>query len=365
MQDGNLSALEPWLPLREVEFCCMEFKVFRKNVSIGLGSLVLFTLFGLSSVQALSFGTLGIRPANPDPKQPFGRSWFIYTAEIGKEIQDRVDVTNLADASATVRVWVADAATTEDGAYTIKDEEPIGVGAWITFFERNDKKPEEIVNLGPEATVDLSAGETKTVDFVLKVPESAEVGDHMGAIMAQVVGTPGGSGKANAGFGAGVTVVTRVGARVYLTVPGELVRKVEFTDFSGGMKNDKFYFFIALENQGNVRVEPKGKIVVRDIFGKQDEIAVPTRVVFPKDKIVLPVEWEKPPLLGRFTALALAAYGSETITRQATFWFLPSQKVLLGIGLGVGIPLVLLVGFFVVRKIKRNRKKNEKENENL
>ncbi len=38
---------------------------------------------------ALEAGALRIRPTNPDPTQPFGRSWFIYTAEVGKEIKDQ------------------------------------------------------------------------------------------------------------------------------------------------------------------------------------------------------------------------------------------------------------------------------------
>lgn len=332
----------------------------KKIILISFVFLGLFALFSLNSVQAISAGTLGIRPTNPDPTQPFGKSWFIYTAETGKEIKDQVDVINLADVPVRVKIWAADAATTEDGAYTIKEESK-DIGTWITFFKKSDKEPEEIVELGSEVTVDLKANETKIIDFVLKVSENAEVGDHMGAIMVQAIGTLAEFEKGEAEIGAGVKIVTRVGARVYLTVPGEIVRKMEFTDFSWEMNNDKFYFLLTLENKGNVRIEPKGEIIIKNILGRKEEIKIPTRVVFPKDKIVLPVEWERPSV-GRFIVLATAIYSSEILTREITFWILHSQGILLGIGLSIGIILILLVRFLIIRK---NKKKNEKEKKNL
>jgi len=320
----------------------------KKATLISLVLLGLSALLGLNPVRAISFGALGIQPANPDPTQSLSRSWFIYTTEIGQEIKDQVNVINLADGPVRVRVWAADATTTSDGAYTIK-EEKADIGAWVTFPIGQKLKGERIL--------DLKAGETKTINFLLKVPENAEVGDHMGAIMAQAIGTLKETEGGKAEIETVLNVVTRVGARVYLAVSGEIVKILEFPKFSLEKRDNLFYFVLTLKNQGNVRIEPKGEIVIKNILEtKNNEVKIPTRVVFPKDEIVLPVKWEKTPSFGKFTARASVTYGTgETLTRELAFWVPPSRTALLGISLGI----VSVVGFLVKRK-RRSKKRSHR-----
>lgn len=337
-------------------------------------SLIFISL--ANSSLALEAGALGIRPTNPDPTQPFGKSWFIYTAEIGEVIKDQVDVVNLADTPVKARVWPADAATTPDGAYTIK-ETATDIGTWITFFEKvvEEEEPpsaeategeEKIVDLGSEVIIDLEANETKTLNFKIVVPEKAEVGDHMGAIMTQAVEIPAELKEegAKTEIAPGVKIVTRAGARIYLTVPGEIVKILEFPEFSWEMKDNKFYFLLALGNKGNVRIEPKGEIIIKNILGtKIDEIKIPTRVVFPKDKILLPVEWENWQKsfwvkYGGFIAEAKVIYGpglelTKELRAIALPWYVP---VIFG-----GIIVLLILLLIVWRIIKKREKKLMKE----
>lgn len=323
-------------------------KHLKKVLLINLVFLGLSTLPGLNPAQAIVSGALGVQPTNPDPTQPSGKSWFIYTAKVGQEIEDRVDVINLANEPVKVRVWGADATTAPDGAYTIKEVET-DIGTWIAFPIKQGPKTE----LKEERILDLKARETKTIKFILKVPENAEVGDHMGAIMAQAIGTSREIEGGGAPVEAVMRVVTQVGARVYLTISGKIVRILELPKFSWEKRDGSLYFVLTLKNGGNVRIEPKGEIIVENILGTEvGAVEIPTRVIFPKDEIVLPVKWGRIPFFGRFTAKALLTYETEeTLTRELIFWILPPRGVLLGISLGI----ILLLARFLLRRKKRSR----------
>lgn len=220
-----------------------------------------------------------------------------------------------------------------------KELETRDIGTWITLSE---------------ATLDLAANETKTVDFVLNVPENAEVGDHMGAIMTQAIGTLAELEKGKAEISPGIKVVTRTGARVYLTVPGEIITVLEFPKFSWEMKDNKFYFLLTFNNKGNVRIEPQGEITVKNLLGaKIGELTIPTRVVFPKGEIVIPVEWEKLPFwvrYGGFMAEAEVTYGpglalTKDLNAIALPWYVP---VIFG-------GIILLILLLIVKKIRRKQ----------
>jgi len=291
---------------------------------------------------------LGARPANPDPDVSFGKSWFIYKeADIGAKIKDAVQLVNFSDEPAQARVWPADAVTTPDGAYAIKEkEDTIDIGTWITFFENGR-------SLGREVIIDLGPEESKILDFILEVPSNAEVGDHMGAIMIQEVPEEVETG-AEGEVAAGLRIAVRTGARVYLTVPGDIIRLLEFPKFSWERKDGIFRFLLTFENKGNVRIEPRGSIVIKNFFGAEiDELDIPARVVFPKGEITVPVIWENISFwtkYGGFVAEAKVNYGpgldlSKTIRVVA---------VPRGLGLALGITILLLILLLVI-KILRTR----------
>jgi len=304
-------------------------------------SLFLVLAISLSSnlAQAISYGGLGIQPHEWDLKNPLTKSWFIYTLESGETKKGKVDVINSSNEPQDIKIYPVDAVTTQDGAFAPEpeDKEKIDVGAWITLSE---------------SEVSLRPKETKTIKFTLKVPENAEVGDHMGAIIAQNKKIP------EAEEGTGMRIVTRVGARIYLTVPGELIKKLEFEKFTWKLEDRQVTFYLDLANKGNVRLSPKGEIEIKNIFGKViDKIEITEREVFPRSTIIVPIKWEKRPFFGKFTAMATVTYDvDKTLTQKVTFWIFPPKKTLLLFGLLVfaGI-IIILISFFVIRKILKKR----------
>ncbi|MBU3964998.1 DUF916 domain-containing protein [Patescibacteria group bacterium] len=298
----------------------------------------LLGFFALASFcYAISYGGLGIYPNESEwnEKNSLTKSWFIYTLEPSEVKEAKVNVVNQSEQSVEVKIYPVDAVTTKDGAFApqSEDREKIDVGAWINM---------------PVSELSLKPNETKAVDFTIKVPENAEVGDHMGAIIVQSKEAP------EAEKGTVMKVVSRVGARIYLTVPGEIIKELEFKDFNWKMEESQVVFYLTLANKGNVRIAPKGEIEIQDESGNAvDKIKITEREVFPKDTIVLPTKWEKT-TVGKFIALAAVNYGTEkNLTKKLSFEVESAQKhqkTLLETGLIVGGIIILLIIFFAVRK---------------
>jgi len=285
---------------------------------------------------AISYGGLGIYPNESewDEKNSLTKSWFIYTLEPGEVKEAKVNVVNQSDQSVEVKIYPVDAVTTKDGAFAPQpeDREKIDVGAWTTISV---------------SELSLEPKETKAVDFTIKVPENAEVGDHMGAIIVQGKEAPA------AGEGTTMQVVSRVGARIYLTVPGETIKELELKEFSWKMEENQAVFYLTLANKGNVRISPKGKIEIKDKSGQiVDEMKITEREVFPKDTIVLPTKWEKT-MAGKFIALATVSYDGKILTKELSFAVEGAQKLqksLLIFGSIIGGIIILLIIFFVIRR---------------
>ncbi len=315
---------------------------------------MVFALVGFCS--AISYGGLGIYPNESewDEKNSLTKSWFIYTLEPGEIKEAKVNVVNLSEVPVEVRIYPVDAVTTKDGAFAPEpeDKEKVDVGAWTTISV---------------SELSLEPNETKAVDFTLKVPENAEVGDHMGAIIVQNKEIP------EAEKGTAMRVATRVGARIYLTVPGEMIKELELKEFSYKIEENQVVFYLTLTNKGNVRILPKGEIEIKDKGGKAvDKIKITEREVFPEDTIELPTKWEKT-ISGKFTALAEVSYDAEkTLTKELSFEVegvqgtqepQKTQKTLLITGSIIGGIIILLAVFFGFRRkfsfslIKKEEKK--------
>lgn len=178
---------------------------------------ILLLSFGIfpGLVQAIEYEGLSVRPHQEDDE---ARDWFIYTLWPGESIEDRVDISNSSDELIEVKIYPVDADILEDGAFAPKaeDAERVGVGAWITLA-------------APELTLPPH-DETYALDFTLIIPENAEAGKYTGAIVAQNKGYK----ELETEEGTTMLVVTRVGARVYLTVRGTKVEFLEIGDIELG-----------------------------------------------------------------------------------------------------------------------------------
>jgi len=276
-------------------------------------NLGIFPLFTNVSY-AINSGGLGIYPNQSEwnPKNESSKSWFIYTLKPEEIKKSKVDIKNDSDQSVDLKIYPVDAVTTKDGSFAPQSEDVTkdGVGIWI-------KMPISELSLNPK--------ETKTVDFTITVPQNAEIGDHMGAIIIQNKKTTGTEKNTS------VQVVNRLGARIYISIPGEKISKLEISAFDKTMENGKVIFQLTLANQGNTRITPKGEIEIKDKFGNMiDKIDITQREVFPKDTIVLPTKWEET-VNGKFTVLATVKYDDQKLDKELDLEINNTDKRVLGI----------------------------------
>lgn len=209
-----------------------------------LGAAAAAALLGSSGTAVpaygLSLGGLGIRPANPRPPDT---GWFVYQLKPGESVSDAVLVVNDTDAAVTVQLNAVDYEPTDIGAFGVKgsDAEQTDIGKWVQLAT---------------TTLDLPPRTSQEVPFTLAIPLDADVGEHAGAIMAQ----PTQARQSSKISGAYIT--TRVGARIYNTVPGELVHKLTLLGFSmhENMQTGHLEFTVRAKNDGNVSVSPSLKL---------------------------------------------------------------------------------------------------------
>ncbi len=196
--------------------------------------------------------TLALLPANQS------ESWITVEVPPGGSAGGRAVVRNLTDRAQTAVLTAVDAATTDDGTFTLAgdDEERAGVGRWTSM---------------DLARVALAPGEQRAISYRVRVPADAEPGDYAGGMVARAAGA---AGHEDAG-GVSVTVVERVGLRVYVDVAGErdgtlTVEGVEADTHGGSPVKDALGLPSALEarftirHDGNVRYDDlQGSVELR------------------------------------------------------------------------------------------------------
>ncbi len=156
---------------------------------------------GPGEVTARTWGVVPSGPGGPD-----GRAAFEYRLDPGQGVEDTVRVANYSEQELTLDLYARDAVTTGDGGFDLlaRDEGSRGAGQWIVLAEDR---------------VTVAARSWLDVPFRVTVPADATPGDHPGGIVATATTA-----------GDGVALESRVGARVYLRVAGELAPALAVED---------------------------------------------------------------------------------------------------------------------------------------
>jgi len=246
---------------------------------------------GPTAVLALSAGGVGVTPSPNSSQSRIKNSWFVYEVDPGTTIEDIVRVVNTSSDEMKVNLEGLDAFSTSDGAFALTDDESKNqdIGKWITLTEKK-------LTLPPKSQID--------VKFTVAVPVEAEVGDHMGGITVQKDTTEP-EATISAG-GAKVSVTTRVGARMYLTVKGNIIRDLQLKGKYWFGRGSKMVFRFKWENNGNVRanLEANGRIYgLFGLYDKQDSFELGQ--IFPKKTLTSEIIWpgKNRPLLGPYLAI--------------------------------------------------------------
>ncbi len=190
---------------------------------------------------AAGIPSVGVIPVGTKPDDPNGGQWFVMTLSPGESGTAQARIANPADIPQTVRVYLADLDFSTDGTPNVANASS-DVGTWGK------------TGLG-ELTIPPKT--SATVPFTVTVPNNADPGDHVGALVVE--GQPRSNGP-NTAF----KVVTRVATRLYVTVPGDA--KADFAIAKVTPSKDSSLFTkeitttVVLHNTGRIRLHPTVKV---------------------------------------------------------------------------------------------------------
>jgi hypothetical protein len=206
-------------------------------------------------------------------------------------------------------------------------------------------------------SVPLGPKEKKDVVVKLTVPADARAGGYYGAVRF----VPG--SEAQPGQGTNVGLTASVGTIVLVTVPGDLVQKVDLVQLSAS-QNGKAKSFLTggdvtiltrLKNVGDIHVKPFGRLEVKDGFGKvissyEFNDVEPRANILPDSIRRFETSMGHKKLFGRYTIQASIGYeqgSGDLIIAKATFWYIPAWVLYALLGF---LLVIALLSFWFVRR---------------
>jgi len=214
--------------------------------------------------------------------------------------------------------------------------------------------------MGQLSTATIPATQSKTFNVVITVPMNAQAGGYFGAVRFA---------PSDPASGGQVNLNASVASLILLTVPGDVIEKIQLNDFTiqqNGTNGtsfrtpDNLQAAFSFENQGNLQIGPFGKISVKKgdkvVYSADFNSEVPRDVILPDSSR----RWEVPlkdiEAFGHYDVIATFTYGTKNQTIEVTksFWVIPQWVIFAAIGAVVFLLLVAaLVVFLVIRSRKR------------
>ena len=173
---------------------------------------------------------------------PRAKVYVVDNVEAGAVIERAIEVSNRTNQPMQPRLYVAPAKVA-DGAFTVDERAgpEAGLAGWASMAP---------------ARLELAPGERARATLRIAVPEDTEDGEYYGAALAEI--RPGGDGE--------VSVVSRVGVRIYLAVGDEpLVTDFEITKLTAGRTDGGAPMVTAsVTNTGERALDMSGELELAD-----------------------------------------------------------------------------------------------------
>lgn len=299
--------------------------MLRRTITAVVGlAMISASLITPTIAKAQTSGAAGLTIVPP--------SFELY-ANPGEKISEKIKVRNNSDSANTFQVIVEDfKAVGEDGSVDLVDDQSnttYSLAKWV-FPE-----PKQFT---------LAGKEEKEIPFSINVPKDAEPGGHYASVLINI-----GGGKLEGG---GATVSSRVGSLILLRVSGNVKEAANVESFK---TNQAYYektpvtFELRMKDTGNNHINPKGTIVITNIFGKKvSEVPLKGLNVLPGAIRKMDTTWNASGFLAsRYTATLVATYGSQNLPISATTSFIVFPKYF---AITLLVVLLLLIFLIVGRK---------------
>jgi len=324
--------------------------LLRKRVFTALLIGLLSIAFFMQSALAAEFGGFGALPAQVEGEEL--RDWFVYEISEGESIEDVVVIKNNTDAAANFYVYSADSSNSSGGGFAAKQrsEEMSAVGSWINLNLEDESVAQKLQDDGSFL---LSSGDSLEIPFELNVPEGVDVGEHTGGVMIE----PANGASED---GSGLQLSLRTGVRVYITVPGVILRDLKISNFAVNNNPELVVYdsFLSVENLGNVSTSLDATLFVNNILFPEKSFVVERADYSVLRDVTADISFRfDKPLIGVYNLSAEAVYekdGDEVVMKtenQIIYSFASTTVLLIFIG---SIILILLIIILATRLVARN-----------
>ncbi len=199
--------------------------------------LFLFSSFlFITQTHAIETQTISAYPTYSTYTDPRSKSWFIYSIPAGVTKNDSVTVVNNEKQQIIVKVYAEDSIKDNNGNFTLAAQDAVktGVGSWVKMSV---------------SEVTLNPGEHKKIPFTITIPSNAAIGDHSGGIVFQMAPQ-----KSTTDKGMAINVVSRIGVRIYETVPSADQLNMSVRNLQYSIVDNHISVTFTVENNGTVHV---------------------------------------------------------------------------------------------------------------
>lgn len=258
---------------------------------------------------------------------------FELSANPGDKITQSIRVDNLTADTLTLHADAKDfvPAGEEGQASTTDKRTNYSLSSWVSISS---------------PVFDIPARGSKTIQFTISVPQSAEPGGHFGSVVFSTKPTPQQSVS-------GTAVGQEIGSLLLLKVAGQVTEKAEIASFSPTQdlwQHGPIGFELRIKNSGNVQLKPTGTITIDNLFGeKVASVPIDTKTILPDSTRKIAASWAGSSWPGWYTATVSVSYGSsdQILTSSVRFVIFPVNIVVpVLIGLGV-------IGYLIYRARRR------------
>lgn len=246
----------------------------------------------------------------------------------GQTTVTKVNLTNLSSLPLPIKGYArAFIATDEEGGSDYPDDPT--PGAVQTWFHLDE--PDFIIQ----------PNQTKPIDVQIAVPAGTEPGGHYATLFFESLVPTEALSESS------LYLSGRIGALFFFVVSGDIHTLGQFQEFktAGFHTGGAIDFKLAFQNNGNVHVKPKSRIIIKNWFGR-------TVGGFDDDgQNVLPgklrrwqVSWTKSWLFGRYTAQLQTQLtpDSKPVYKEVSFWVIPIWQFLVAL-LAIGLFYLLII----------------------
>ena len=281
-----------------------------------------------------------------------GSAWFNYRLDGGKTQTDSITIANDSSSTKRVAIYPVDATATHSGALAMrnKSEPRHNIGAWITLSA---------------SSLTLKPFEHRDIAFSIAIPPNTSVGDQVGGIIIQDESPVPTTTKQ----GVHIQVVSRLGVRVYETIPGTPKRELAIIDFrvSSSVRTG---VTLTLTNTGNTTIQPRGSVLLKGLLGlKLEALALPPMTLLPQRTATIELTSARRHYLANVGQAKLnLIYANVNVKRSLSYTWLNKAAILIIVAtliLGISVLKIFHNDFTgLLYSYKKQQKRGDNENTN-